>query len=210
MSDNPPPQFQRTVVHVSGNDPKEDQYLLVCIWMSTVITPRSHTGTILAPTEAPQRAEFYPISPSHYTPLSSTFDRHPICHWPGFSIYPISLSHYTSLPLLLQITHPPAIGPVPSLSPLIPYWSAQSNGLLYNQLIFRARLTHRPDDGGSAYLWNVGRHSLKNTAVHPRRFWAPYSPLWELEIDPKEAYIKQYQRTIILTGVTEETMDWPS
>jgi hypothetical protein len=27
---------------------------------------------------------------------------------------------------------------------------------------------HRPDDGGSTYLWNVGRQ-LFNTAVHPRR-----------------------------------------
>jgi hypothetical protein len=28
------------------------------------------------------------------------------------------------------------------------------------------------DDGGSTYLWNVSQHSIKNTAVHPRRFWA--------------------------------------
>jgi hypothetical protein len=38
------------------------------------------------------------------------------------------------------------------------------------------------DDGGSMHLWNVGRHLIKNTAVHPRRFWASYSPPWELEI----------------------------
>jgi hypothetical protein len=43
-------------------------------------------------------------------------------------------------------------------------------------------LHHHPDDGGSTYLWNVGRHSVKNTAVHPGRFWASYSPPWELEI----------------------------
>jgi hypothetical protein len=32
---------------------------------------------------------------SHTIPLSlsSTLDRHPICHWPSYSIYPISLSH---------------------------------------------------------------------------------------------------------------------
>jgi hypothetical protein len=30
----------------------------------------------------------------------------------------------------------------------------------------------RPNDGGRTYLWNVGRHSIKNTAVHPTRFWA--------------------------------------
>jgi hypothetical protein len=28
----------------------------------------------------------------------------------------------------------------------------------------------RPDDGGSTYLSNVGRYSIKNPAVHPRRF----------------------------------------
>jgi hypothetical protein len=43
-----------------------------------------------------------------------------------------------------------------------------------------------PDDGGSTYLWNVGGHPIKNTAVHPRRFWASYSPAWELEISLQE------------------------
>jgi hypothetical protein len=39
-----------------------------------------------------------------------------------------------------------------------------------------------PDDGGSTYLWNVGRQ-LFDTALHPRRqFWTSYSPPWELEI----------------------------
>jgi hypothetical protein len=27
-------------------------------------------------------------------------------------------------------------------------------------------------DGDSTYPWTVGRHSIKNMAVHPRRFWA--------------------------------------
>jgi hypothetical protein len=37
-------------------------------------------------------------------------------------------------------------------------------------------------DGGSTYLWNVGRQ-LFYTALHPRRqFWTSYSPPWELEI----------------------------
>jgi hypothetical protein len=41
---------------------------------------------------------------------------------------------------------------------------------------------HRPDDGGSTYLWNVGRQ-LFYTAVNPRRqIWTSYSPPWELEI----------------------------
>jgi hypothetical protein len=38
-------------------------------------------------------------------------------------------------------------------------------------------LHHSPEDGGSTHLWNVGRHSIKNTAVHPRRFWAS-ATLW--------------------------------
>jgi hypothetical protein len=39
-----------------------------------------------------------------------------------------------------------------------------------------------PDDGGSTYLWNVGRQSIY-TAVQPRRqLWTSYPPPWELEI----------------------------
>jgi hypothetical protein len=44
------------------------------------------------------------------------------------------------------------------------------------------KINQGPDDGGNTCLWNVGRHSIKNTAVHPRRFWASYSLPWELEI----------------------------
>jgi hypothetical protein len=40
--------------------------------------------------------------------------------------------------------------------------------------IIRAMRHYRPDDGGSTYLWNAGRHWVKNTAVHPRRFWASW------------------------------------
>jgi hypothetical protein len=39
-------------------------------------------------------------------------------------------------------------------------WSSESSGM------------YCPDDGGSTYLWNVGRHSINNTAVHPTRVWA--------------------------------------
>jgi hypothetical protein len=62
------------------------------------------------------------LSHSHTT-LSSTLDCPPTCHWPGS--WPMSL---------------------------IPYWSAQSTGLLYNQRSFCARLTHHPDVGGSTHL----------------------------------------------------------
>jgi hypothetical protein len=74
-------------------------------------------------------------------------------------------------------------------------WSSESSGMYCRVLnwmstdvsevraasIIRA-MTHCPDDGGSTNLWNVGRHSIKNTALHPRRFWASYSPPWEPEI----------------------------
>jgi hypothetical protein len=83
----------------------------------------------------------------HYTSLSSTLARlpppPPICHW--------ALPHLTSP---------------------IPHWSAQvylDCRLLYNVLSFRARLIHRPDDGGSARLWNVSQLQRDYKVLHPRR-----------------------------------------
>jgi hypothetical protein len=55
------------------------EYLWVILKSRPVVSPRSQIGTIPAPTEAPQRAEFYPTS--LYLCLFS-MDRHPICHWP--------------------------------------------------------------------------------------------------------------------------------
>jgi hypothetical protein len=47
-------------------------------------------------------------------------------------------------------------------------------------LDLKFRIVFWDDDGGSMYLWNVGRQ-LFYTALHPRRqFWTSYSPLWEL------------------------------
>jgi hypothetical protein len=40
-------------------------------------------------------------------------------------------------------------------------------------------------DLGSTHFWNVGRHPIKNTAVHPRRFWTSCSPPWELGISQR-------------------------
>jgi hypothetical protein len=84
-------------------------------------------------------------------------------------------------------------------------WSSESSGIYCRVLnwmsadvseiraasVIRAMATHRPDDGGSTYLWNVGRYLIKNTAVHPRRFWASYSPPWEPEISH---YIEDIKR----------------
>jgi hypothetical protein len=97
-----------------------------------VVSPRSHIGTIPARTEALQRAEFYPISLYLSPSLSLSLS---LLLWtaiksaigPAPDIYPISLSRYTSL------FYPPAIGSIPSLSFLIPDWSTQSTGLLYNR-----------------------------------------------------------------------------
>jgi hypothetical protein len=61
-------------------------------------------------------------------------------------------------------------------------------------------LHYRPDDGGSTNLWNVGRHSIKNTAVHPRRFCASYSPPWELEISHRK-YISWLRREVFAKRV---------
>jgi hypothetical protein len=59
---------------------------------------------------------------------------------------------------------------VPLLIGLTWGWSWESSG------------THRPDDGGSTHLWNVGRHRFDYRAVYPRRLWTSYSPPWEPEI----------------------------
>jgi hypothetical protein len=55
------------------------------------------------------------------------------------------------------------------------------------QLLDSYMMTHRPDDGGSTYLWNVGRHSVKNTAVHTRRFWASW--WWLMTICSLQSHI---------------------
>jgi hypothetical protein len=60
-----------------------------------------------------------------------------------------------------------------------PPWELEISHLL---TCFKRQLYHCPDDGGSTYLWNVGRQLFYN-AVHPRRqIWTSYSPPWELEI----------------------------
>jgi hypothetical protein len=42
--------------------------------------------------------------------------------------------------------------------------------------------THRHDEGGSKYLWNVGELLPDYTAQQPRRQPSSYSPPWELQI----------------------------
>jgi hypothetical protein len=42
--------------------------------------------------------------------------------------------------------------------------------------------THRPNDGGSKHLWNVGKLLLDYTEQEPRRLSSSYSPPWEPEI----------------------------
>jgi hypothetical protein len=70
---------------------------------------------------------------SHYTSLS-------LLLWIAIpsAIGPVpdsipSHSHTIPLSLLLWTVHPPAIGPIPSPLSLIPDWSTQSTGLLYNR-----------------------------------------------------------------------------
>jgi hypothetical protein len=43
-------------------------------------------------------------------------------------------------------------------------------------------LHHRPNDGGSKHLWNVGLLQRDYTALYPRRLSSSYSPPWEPEI----------------------------
>jgi hypothetical protein len=53
---------------------------------------------------------------------------------------------------------------------------------LYLKSIPRAQLTHRPDDGRSKDLWNVGKLLPDYTALQPRRQPSSNSPPWELHI----------------------------
>jgi hypothetical protein len=47
--------------------------------------------------------------------------------------------------------------------------------------INRSQFIHRPEDGGSTHLWNVG--ILPDyTALYPRRLPSPYLPLWQPKI----------------------------
>jgi hypothetical protein len=57
-----------------------------------------------------------------------------------------------------------------------------------------ARVTHRPDDGGSKYLWNVGKRLLDYMAEHPRRQSSLYSPLWEPEMSPIKCFLSLFFR----------------
>jgi hypothetical protein len=74
-------------------------------------------------------------------------------------------------------------------SELHPWWWRQhvplerrSTIILHGSTSQKTILNFIPDDGGSTYLFNVGRQ-LFYTAVHPRRqFWTSYSPPWELEL----------------------------
>jgi hypothetical protein len=43
-------------------------------------------------------------------------------------------------------------------------------------------LLHRPDDGGSTHVWNVGLLQRENTTLHHRRLSSAYSPPWEHEV----------------------------
>jgi hypothetical protein len=62
--------------------------------------------------------------------------------------------------------------------------SALADCFLYLKPIARARLTHRPGDGGSKDLWNVGKLLPDYTALQPRRQPSSYSPPWEPHILP--------------------------
>jgi hypothetical protein len=59
-------------------------------------------------------------------------------------------------------------------------WNSESSGMYCHVLnlmstyvsAVRAASIIRAIIAGSTYLWHVGRHSINDTAVHPRRFWA--------------------------------------
>jgi hypothetical protein len=65
---------------------------------------------------------------------------------------------------------------------------------------------YRPDDDGSTYLWNVGRHSIKNTAVHLRRFWTSSSTQYKyLPLKPLTSHGRMLDNWCINLNKTEDT-----
>jgi hypothetical protein len=59
-----------------------------------------------------------------------------------------------------------------------------------------ARLTHRPDDGGSNDLWNVGITLPDYTVLQPRRQPSSYSPPWKPQILLNECKITYNKRKL--------------
>jgi hypothetical protein len=53
---------------------------------------------------------------------------------------------------------------------------------LHLNMIPHAWLTHRPDDGGSKYLWNGGKFLPDYMALQPRRHPSSHSLLWEPQV----------------------------
>jgi hypothetical protein len=102
----------------------------------------------------------------------------------------------TPLGQAVVLSTPPIGSPArlstPQSSPLRPQVrpiSAFSKLLLHRPQIFRAPLTHRPDDGGSTHLWNVRQYLPDYMAQHLRRqpssdVWSPHFRVLFLKISP--------------------------
>jgi hypothetical protein len=54
--------------------------------------------------------------------------------------------------------------------------------LLPRRQLYTDQFTHRPDDGGSKDLWNVGKFLPDYMVLQPRRQQSSYSPPWEPQI----------------------------
>jgi hypothetical protein len=94
-----------------------------------------------------------------------------------------------SFSLLARLWHAPSFllapgpRPIPTLFPTGPAKvSALADWFLYLKQFPRARFTHRPDDGGSKDLWNVGKLLPDYTALQPRKQPSSFSPRWEPQI----------------------------
>jgi hypothetical protein len=90
-------------------------------------------------------------------------------------------------------------------------WSSESSGMYCRVLNWMSTdvsevhaasiirvMRHGPDEGGTTHVWNVGRHSIKNTAVHPRRFWASFQTNFFLSYYFKQFYLSSLLWTTCL------------
>jgi hypothetical protein len=88
---------------------------------------------------------------------------------------------YRSRPLDLIARHLSQL----HISKMTAFWGVALCNLVEVYRRFRgACCLHRPVDGGSKYLWNVGNLLPDYTAQQPRKQLSSYSPPWEPEISP--------------------------